>query len=66
MAIRTLRTVTLLTLVSLVPGGKRTRRRITWTPNDDGSVRQFWESTDDKGAWSVAFDGRHTRRKATP
>jgi hypothetical protein len=32
MAIRTLRTVTLLTLVSLVPSGKRTRRRITWTP----------------------------------
>jgi hypothetical protein len=51
---------------SIEPGGKRTRHRITWTPNDDGSVRQFWESTDDKGAWSVAFDGRYTRRKATP
>lgn len=48
------------------PNGKRTRHRITWTPNDDGSVRQLWESTDDKGAWSVAFDGRYTRRKATP
>ena len=48
------------------PNGKRTRHRITWTPNDDGSVRQFWESTDDKGAWSVAFDGRYTRCKAAP
>jgi hypothetical protein len=66
MAIRTLRTVTLLSLVSLFPGGKRTRHRITWTPNDDGSVRQFWESTDDNGARSVAVDGRHTRRKASP
>jgi hypothetical protein len=66
MAIRTLRTVAFLSLVSLFPGGKRTRHRITWTPNDGGSVRQFRESTDDNGAWSVAFDGRYTRRKATP
>lgn len=66
MAIRTLRTVTLLTLVSLVPGGKRTRHRITWTPNDDGSVRQCWEGTDDKGTRSVAFDARDTWRRVTP
>lgn len=42
--------------------GKTTRHRITWTPNPDGSVRQFWESTAPTGEWTVAFDGRYTRR----
>jgi hypothetical protein len=39
-----------------------TRHRITWTPNADGSVRQFWESTDAKGQWRTAFDGQYTRK----
>lgn len=39
-----------------------TKHRITWTPNADGSVRQLWESTDAKGQWSTAFDGRYTRK----
>ena len=43
-------------------GGRVTRHRITWTPNADGSVRQLWESTDAEGRWTVAFDGRYTRR----
>ncbi len=38
------------------------KQRITWTPNDDGSVRQLWEAADDKGGWSVVFDGRYTRK----
>jgi len=38
------------------------KQRITWTPNNDGSVRQLWEAADDKGGWSVVFDGRYTRR----
>jgi hypothetical protein len=42
--------------------GKPARHRITWTPNADGSVRQLWESMDAKGAWTVAFDGRATRK----
>jgi hypothetical protein len=42
--------------------GKITKHRITWTPNADGSVRQFWESTDARGNWIVAFDGRYTRK----
>jgi hypothetical protein len=37
-----------------------TKHRITWSSNPDGSVRQFWESTDDHGEWTVAFDGRYT------
>jgi hypothetical protein len=43
--------------------GKVTKHRITWSPNADGSVRQFWESTDAAGQWITAFDGRYTRRK---
>jgi hypothetical protein len=35
-----------------------TKHRITWSVNADGSVRQLWESTDVKGQWTVAFDGR--------
>jgi hypothetical protein len=42
---------------------KATKHRITWTPNPDGSVRQFWESTDAQGQWTTAFDGKYTRRR---
>ena len=42
--------------------GTRTKHRITWTANADGSVRQFWESTDATGQWTTAFDGRYTRK----
>ena len=42
--------------------GKPTKHRITWTPNPDGSVRQFWESTGAGGEWTVAFDGKYTRK----
>jgi hypothetical protein len=42
--------------------GRPTRHRITWTPNADGSVRQHWESTDDRGRWTTAFDGLYTRK----
>jgi hypothetical protein len=38
-------------------------QRITWTPLDDGGVRQHWESTADGGkTWTTAFDGTYTRR----
>lgn len=34
--------------------------RITWSPNDDGSVRQLWEiSTDGGENWQAAFDGEY-------
>ena len=45
--------------------GKETRHRITYTPNADGTVRQLWESTDAKGAWTVAFDGLYKRKTDT-
>lgn len=38
--------------------GKAQLQRITWTPNNDGSVRQHWETSDDGGkTWADAFDG---------
>ena len=38
--------------------------RITWTPNDDGSVRQHWETSADGGAtWTTAFDGTYRKKK---
>lgn len=39
-----------------------TKHRITWTPNADGSVRQYWESTDANGRWVTTFDGMYTRK----
>lgn len=42
--------------------GKATRHRITWTPHADGSVRQLWEQASGSAAWTIAFDGRYTRR----
>jgi hypothetical protein len=47
---------------SVQPGGTRSRQRITWTPNTDGSVRQLWEAADAEGQWTVVFDGRYTRK----
>ncbi len=45
------------------PTGKGSvRHRIAWTPNEDGTVRQLWEASQDGGMnWSVIFDGLYTR-----
>ncbi|HEX6832335.1 MAG TPA: hypothetical protein VF132_02275 [Rudaea sp.] len=44
--------------------GKPQAQRITWTPNSDGTVRQFWEQSDDDGkTWTAAFDGLYRRKK---
>jgi len=42
-----------------VPAGNGTaQHRITWTPGEDGSVRQLWEVSADGGdTWNVLFDG---------
>ena len=41
-----------------------TLQRITWSPLDDGRVRQLWEQSTDAGkTWTVAFDGMYARRK---
>ena len=38
------------------------RQRITWTPNRDGTVRQYWESTDGEDQWHTVFDGLYSRK----
>lgn len=45
------------------PAGTGTvSHRISWTPQDDGSVRQLWEASQDRGeTWNVIFDGLYTR-----
>ena len=37
--------------------------RITWTPNADGTLRQVWQSSRDRGMrWTMVFDGTYRRR----
>ena len=37
--------------------------RVTWTPNEDGSVRQHWQASQDGGkTWSDVFDGVYVRK----
>ena len=49
-------------VLSSAPGS--TVQRIAWSVNDDGSVRQLWESSSDEGkTWAVQFDGKYVRRK---
>jgi len=44
------------------PQGETVMDRITWTPNDDGSVRQHWEvSSDGEKSWSTLFDGKYVQ-----
>jgi hypothetical protein len=43
--------------------GTRQPFRGTWTPNDDGSVRQHFEtSADGSDSWATWFDGNYVRR----
>ena len=46
------------------PQGAAVTHRITWTPNDDGTVRQHWQMQK-KGAseWTTLFDGLYRRSK---
>jgi hypothetical protein len=40
-----------------------TIERITWTPQADGRVRQFWQQSTDGGkTWSISFDGMYVRK----
>jgi len=38
-------------------------QRITWTPLDDGRVRQLWEVSEDEGeSWKTSFEGLYSKR----
>ena len=42
--------------------GKNVIDRITWTPLEDGRVRQHWQTSEDAGRnWSVVFDGYYQK-----
>jgi len=44
------------------PQGQTVMDRITWTPNEDGTVRQQWEvCAVGEETWSTLFDGTYTR-----
>jgi hypothetical protein len=44
-------------------GGGTQRQRISWTPQDDGSVVQQWETSDDEGTtWSTSFRGSYRKK----
>lgn len=47
----------------LYPNGTRQLYKMTFTPNDDGTVRQYIEQSADGGkTWSVWFDGLYARK----
>jgi hypothetical protein len=47
----------------LTPEGT-TLNRVTWTPRPDGTVRQLWESSNDRGrSWQTVFDGMYRKIK---
>ena len=41
--------------------GQSFYHRITWTQNDDSSVRQYWETSTDGKDITVAFDGLYKK-----
>src|SRR6185312_4371705 len=48
---------------SHVVRGQKLIERISWTPNTDGTVRQFWEqSRDDGKTWQAIFDGLYRKK----
>jgi hypothetical protein len=49
--------------INYYQSGKSQAFRGTWTPNADGSVRQFFEQQDpETREWTVWFDGLYVRR----
>ena len=49
--------------INYYKSGKSQAFRGTWTPNADGSVRQFFEQQDpETGKWAVWFDGLYVRK----
>jgi len=42
--------------------GKQTFNRVTWTKNEDGTVRQLWEVVTSGSEISVAFDGLYKKK----
>lgn len=43
------------------PEGKTLTDRISWTPNEDGSIRQHWQTKSETSDWQTVFDGHYVR-----
>ena len=43
------------------PGGAMVKHRITWSPQEDGSVKQHWTISPDGKEWKDAFIGFYRR-----
>lgn len=43
--------------------GQKFHHRVTWTLNEDGSVRQYWETVTNDKDITVAFDGLYKKDK---
>ena len=44
--------------------GKTVHHRVAWYDNPEGTVRQWWETSNDGGAtWETAFDGLYRKKK---
>ena len=56
-------TAMVLTGASKQPNGASQLQKVSWIPQPDGRVRQFWQVSNDGGAtWTVSFDGWYRRR----
>lgn len=49
-----------------IPTDSRAGFRGTWTAQDDGTVRQFFEQQDSEGSWQAVFTGIYVREDADP
>lgn len=48
----------------LNPAGQVVKSRLTFTQNEDGSVRQFFENSNDGGTtWTPGFDGHYVKKQ---
>ena len=48
------------------PQGGTQRQRISWTPQNDGTLVQQWDTSDDDGrSWTTTFRGRYRRTPST-
>lgn len=46
------------------PDGSMLLHRLSFHPNTDGTVRQLWETSSDRGStWNTVFDGLYHRKK---
>ena len=47
-----------------LPDGTPTLERIAWTPDKDGTIRQLWQSSRDRGMrWVTVFEGTYRKRQ---